>query len=86
MRGFACPDCDSVHDIFGAGGAEKLAATIDVPFLGSVPIGLAVREEGDRGEPTVIGRPDSAEGRALAAVAAKTAARIAALEPEPAIT
>jgi ATP-binding protein involved in chromosome partitioning len=86
MRGFACPDCDSVHDIFGAGGAEKLAATIDVPFLGSVPIGLAVREEGDRGEPTVVGRPDSAEGRALAAVAAKTAARIAALEPEPAIT
>ena len=86
MRGFVCPDCDSVHEIFGAGGAEKLAATIEVPVLGSVPMGLAVREEGDRGEPTVIGRPDSAEGRALAAVAAKTAERIAALEPEPANT
>jgi len=84
MRGFACPDCDAVHEIFGAGGAEKLAAGIEVPFLGAVPMGLAVREEGDRGEPTVIGRPDSAEGRALAAVAAKTAERIAALEPEPA--
>jgi ATP-binding protein involved in chromosome partitioning len=86
MRGFVCPDCDSVHEIFGAGGAEKLAATIEVPFLGSVPMGLAVREEGDRGEPTVIGRPDSAEGRALAAVAAKTAERIAELEPQPAET
>lgn len=86
MRGFACPDCDSVHEIFGAGGAEKLAASLEVPFLGAVPMGLAVREEGDRGEPTVIGRPDSAEGRALAAVAAKTAERIAALEPEPATT
>ncbi len=86
MRGFACPDCDAVHEIFGAGGAEKLAAGIEVPFLGAVPMGLAVREEGDRGEPTVIGRPDSAEGRALAAVAAKTAERIAALEPEPANT
>lgn len=86
MRGFACPDCNSVHEIFGAGGAEKLAAGIEVPFLGAVPMGLAVREEGDRGQPTVIGRPDSAEGRALAAVAAKTAERIAALEPEPAGT
>lgn len=84
MRGFACPECDSVHEIFGAGGAEKLAATIGVPFLGSVPMGLAVREEGDRGEPTVIGRPDSAEGRALGAVAEKTAARIAEVTGRPA--
>jgi len=84
MRGFACPDCDSVHEIFGSGGAEKLAASIEIPFLGAVPMGLAVREEGDRGEPTVIGRPGSAEGRALAAVAERTAQRIAELEPSPA--
>ncbi len=84
MRGFVCPDCDSVHEIFGSGGAEKLAASIGVPFLGAVPLGLAVREEGDRGEPTVIGRPDSAEGRALAAVAEKAAQRLAEMEPQPA--
>lgn len=86
MRGFACPDCNSVHDIFGSGGAETLSATIDVPFLGAVPLGLAVREEGDRGEPTVLGRPESAEGKALAAVAEKAAARIAGLSPRPAET
>lgn len=84
MRGFVCPDCDSVHEIFGSGGAEKLAASIGVPFLGAVPLGLAVREEGDRGEPTVIGRPDSAEGRALSAVAEKTAERLAETAPQPA--
>lgn len=84
MRGFACPDCNSVHEIFGAGGAEKLAASLEVPFLGAVPLGLAVREEGDRGEPTVIGRPESAEGKALAAVAERTAARIAELGVLPA--
>ncbi|MFW6085365.1 MAG: Mrp/NBP35 family ATP-binding protein, partial [Gemmatimonadota bacterium] len=84
MRGFVCPDCDSVHEIFGSGGAEKLAASIGVPFLGAVPLGLAVREEGDRGEPTVIGRPDSAEGRALAAVAEKAAERLAEMERQPA--
>lgn len=84
MRGFVCPDCDSVHEIFGSGGAEKLAASIGVPFLGAVPLGLAVREEGDRGEPTVIGRPDSAEGRALSAVAEKTAERLSETMPQPA--
>lgn len=84
MRGFACPDCNTVHEIFGAGGAEKLAASLEIPFLGAVPLGLAVREEGDRGEPTVIGRPESAEGKALAAVAERTAARIAELGVQPA--
>jgi ATP-binding protein involved in chromosome partitioning len=69
MRGFACPDCGSVHDLFGSGGGEALAASMGLPFLGSVPLGMAVRQEGDRGTPTVIGRPDSPEGQALQAIA-----------------
>ena len=69
MRGFACPDCGATHDIFGSGGGEKLAAALDVPFLGAVPLGMAVREEGDRGTPTVVGRPDAPEARAFEAVA-----------------
>ena len=77
MRGFACPDCGSTHDIFGSGGGEKLAATLGLPFLGSVPLGLAVRQEGDRGTPTVIGRADSPEGQALAAIAKVVEARVA---------
>ncbi len=69
MRGFACPDCQTTHELFGAGGGEKLAASIGVPFLGAVPLGMAVREAGDRGVPAVIDRPDSPESRALIAVA-----------------
>ena len=69
MRGFACPDCGSVHDLFGSGGGEALAASLGLPFLGFVPLGMAVRQEGDRGTPTVIGRPDSPEGQALQAIA-----------------
>ena len=52
MRGFVCPDCQTTHELFGAGGGEKLAASIGVPFLGAVPLGMAVRQEGDRGTPT----------------------------------
>ncbi len=72
MRGFVCPDCGSRHEIFGAGGGERLAASLDLPFLGAVPLGTAVREEGDRGLPTVLGRPDSPEAEALREVAAET--------------
>lgn len=74
MRGFVCPGCGESHDVFGAGGGERLAAALELPFLGAVPLGMAVREAGDRGLPTVVGAPDSAEGRAFAAVAEAVAA------------
>ena len=69
MRGFACPGCGETHDIFGSGGGEKLAAALELPFLGAVPLGMAVREAGDRGVPTAVGSPDSPEGRAFREVA-----------------
>ena len=75
----ACPDCGSTHDLFGSGGGEGLAASLALPFLGAVPLGLAVRQEGDRGTPTVVGRPDAPEGQALAAIAETVEARVAAV-------
>jgi len=65
MRGFVCPSCGEEHDIFGAGGGEKLAASLGLPFLGAVPLGTAIREESDRGMPTVLGRPDAPESAAF---------------------
>ncbi|MDH3733792.1 MAG: Mrp/NBP35 family ATP-binding protein, partial [Gemmatimonadota bacterium] len=76
MRGFACPSCGEAHDIFGSGGGERLAGALDVAFLGAVPLGTAVREEGDRGVPTVVGRADSPEGQALEAIAAAAMAEL----------
>jgi ATP-binding protein involved in chromosome partitioning len=38
MRGFRCPDCDSLHEVFGGGGGEDLAAQFEVPFLGALPL------------------------------------------------
>jgi ATP-binding protein involved in chromosome partitioning len=40
------------YDIFGKGGAEKMAARLNLPFLGAVPITMALRENSDRGDPT----------------------------------
>lgn len=69
MCGFQLPGTDEVIDLFGRGGGEELAAELSVPFLGRIPLDLAVREAGDSGEPTVHSAPDSAAGRALAEVA-----------------
>ena len=49
MSGFVCPDCGKRYDIFGSGGAKRRAEELDIPFLGEVPIQIAIRESGDAG-------------------------------------
>lgn len=49
MSGFTCPDCGKRYDIFGAGGAREKAQELSLPFLGSVPINIALRTGGDSG-------------------------------------
>ena len=53
MGGFVCPDCGNRHDIFGDDGGQSLAAAVDVPYLGSLPLDPAVRMGGDEGNPIV---------------------------------
>uniref|UniRef100_I2Q6U3 Iron-sulfur cluster carrier protein n=1 Tax=Desulfovibrio sp. U5L TaxID=596152 RepID=I2Q6U3_9BACT len=50
LSGFACPSCGAVHDIFSAGGGERLAAEAGVPFLGRIPIDPEVARSGDDGD------------------------------------
>ncbi|MGB9832889.1 MAG: P-loop NTPase, partial [Caldisericum exile] len=49
---FRCPHCGTKTEIFGAGGGKKLAESQGVPFLGSVPLEVQVREGGDDGIPS----------------------------------
>jgi ATP-binding protein involved in chromosome partitioning len=50
MSFFLCPNCDSKHDIFGSGGAKRRAAELNVPFLGELPISMALRLQADEGK------------------------------------
>jgi ATP-binding protein involved in chromosome partitioning len=50
MSYFLCPDNGKRYDIFGSGGARRKAEELGVPFLGEVPIQIAIRERGDAGE------------------------------------
>jgi ATP-binding protein involved in chromosome partitioning len=40
--------------IFGNGGAKNLAADLQVPFLGEVPLVQSIREAGDYGRPAAL--------------------------------
>jgi len=40
------------YDLFGKGGAEKMAQRLNIPFLGAVPITMALRQNSDGGNPT----------------------------------
>jgi ATP-binding protein involved in chromosome partitioning len=50
MSYFLCPDNGKRYNIFGSGGARRKAEELEVPFLGEVPIEIAIRERGDAGD------------------------------------
>jgi Mrp family chromosome partitioning ATPase len=58
MSGFICPHCNSVLNIFGEGGGEKLAEEYGVPFMGAIPIDIHARVLGDKGKPIVLDKPE----------------------------
>ncbi len=49
MSGFLCPDNGKTYDIFGRGGARKMAEDLGHPFLGDIPITIPMREQSDEG-------------------------------------
>ncbi|HEY0148354.1 MAG TPA: Mrp/NBP35 family ATP-binding protein [Allosphingosinicella sp.] len=67
MSGFACPHCGEVSDPFGAGGAEAAARVLAIPFLGRVPLAMAIRKASDEGRPPAAG--ESQEGHVFGAIA-----------------
>src|SRR5690349_1220223 len=76
MSYFVCPDCGHESDIFGRGGGERMAADLNVPFLGRIPIYQPIREGGDAGVPLMISDAGSPAARALMAVAEQAAAQV----------
>ena len=68
MCGFRIPGSDEIVDLFGRGGGEELARELSIPFLGRVPLDIAVRLAGDEGRPTVLSAPESRAARSLTAI------------------
>lgn len=61
MAGYVCPHCGETSDPFGTGGAETAAKAMGLPFLGRVPLNLAIRQKSDAGEPPAAGEGPEAD-------------------------
>ncbi len=57
------------HELFGAGGGQKIADMAEAPLLGQIPMEVGVREWSDKGTPVVQAAPDSLAAAAFAEVA-----------------
>jgi ATP-binding protein involved in chromosome partitioning len=69
MAYFTDPSTGAAIEIFGRGGARETAETLGAPFLGEVPIDIALRQACDDGKPFIIDQPDSPAGRAFMDIA-----------------
>jgi ATP-binding protein involved in chromosome partitioning len=76
MSYYICPHCDSKDYIFGHGGGQRAAEEIGVPFLGEVPLDLAIRTQSDAGSPIVISQPEAESAKMLRQIAEKVAAQV----------
>ena len=86
MSTFICPHCGTRSDIFGHGGARAEAERLGVPFLGEVPLDMAIREKSDAGLPVVATAPDSPLAQCYRDIAARVRDGIAgASRPAPKI-
>ncbi len=70
MSTFVCPHCGKRTDLFGHGGAKDEAERLGVPFLGEVPLDIAIRRTSDEGKPIVASDPDGSQAAAYRAIAA----------------
>jgi len=75
---FVCDGCSKRHELFGAGGGQKVAEFAEAPLLGQIPIDPAIREWGDAGTPVVQAAPTSQVARAFVEIADRLASRVSA--------
>ncbi len=58
MSFFTCPHCGGRTDVFAHGGAHQEADSLNVPFLGEIPLDIKIRETSDGGHPIVVIEPE----------------------------
>lgn len=77
MSTHICSNCGHEEHLFGHGGARLTADELGVPFLGEIPLHLAIRVGSDAGAPVVAADPGGPQAKAFFDIAAAT---LAALE------
>ncbi|WP_049622313.1 iron-sulfur cluster carrier protein ApbC [Frateuria defendens] len=76
MATHVCSHCGHEEHIFGEGGGARMAEQYHVPYLGSLPLDIRIREQADGGTPTVAAMPDSDLAARYREIARNTAGRL----------
>jgi ATP-binding protein involved in chromosome partitioning len=63
MSYFLCPHCHERTDVFSARGGQRVAEKLGAPFLGEIPLEIAIRKGGDEGRPIVATHPEAPESK-----------------------
>ncbi|WP_439242889.1 iron-sulfur cluster carrier protein ApbC [Lonepinella sp. BR2474] len=71
-----CANCGHHEAIFGTGGAEKIAEKYQVNVLGQLPLHICLREDLDKGTPTVIAESNPDIKQAYLQLAEKVASEL----------
>ena len=88
MASFCCPACNHVTPIFGHGGARLDAEKRGIPFLGEIPLDMAIRQTSDEGRPIVATDPEGVHAKHYIGIARQLWTSIttgAAVRPAPRI-
>lgn len=78
MSTFVCPDCGEQEDVFGAGGAARLAEQHGVALVAQLPLHVDVRIGADHGKPIVSSQPQHPISRIFRDLAATVVAAVEA--------
>ena len=79
MSGFVCTNCNTKHEIFGSGGAEKISEKHNLPFIGTIPLTPEIMSGADDGKPLLLSDPASPSSVAFVDAAKKVAAQCSIL-------
>lgn len=77
MAVHVCTNCGHAEHIFGADGGKRMAAELQTPYLGALPLDMQIRLQADSGMPTVVAHPDGELAQQYRQIALQVAARIA---------
>ncbi|MDG6896740.1 sodium:proton antiporter [Actinobacillus delphinicola] len=71
-----CSNCGHHESIFGTGGAEKMAEKYQLNILAKLPLHIQLREDMDKGTPSVVSHPEGEIAQGFLELAQRTAAEL----------
>lgn len=71
MSGLTCPHCGQSIDLFKIGGGERAAQSMNVPFLGRIPIDPEIVQSSDDGHSYIYEHADAPAAKAMQAIVAQ---------------